>query len=134
MSMAARFEIESPRTVRLHADRRDQREPRFVGKTIQVSASNDVCQNMGCWMNLVDPNGAIRFDQGQDGEIEFPTTAVGKVAIAEGKFAKLVLSKEQAIAQAKHEAEENGRKFDPKSITSGKTIYQIDGAGAVILE
>ena len=108
----------------------------FVGKTVQVKGKvTDTCQEMGCWMNLVDPSGGtpIRIKV-KDGEIEFPKTAVGKIAIAEGAFAKLSLSKEQAIAQARHEAEANGRKFDPSSITSAKTIYQINGTGAVILE
>lgn len=109
---------------------------RYVGKIVQVKGKVvDLCQKMGCWMNLADPNGGqpLRIKV-NDGEIVFPKTAAGKIAIAEGKFVKLVLSKEQAIAQAKHEAEENGRKFDPATITSPKTIYQINGSGAVILE
>lgn len=108
----------------------------YVGKTVQVRGSvRDVCQKMGCWMELVDTatGKGVRIKV-NEGEIVFPKEAVGKTAIAEGKFARLVLSKEQAIAQAKHEAEENGRKFDPASITSGRTMYQIQGTGAAILE
>ena len=108
----------------------------YVGKTVQVRGSvRDVCKKMGCWMELVDPASGkgVRIKV-NEGEIVFPKEAVGKTAIAEGKFARLVLSKEQAIAQAKHEAEENGRKFDPASITSGRTMYQIQGTGAAILE
>jgi hypothetical protein len=108
----------------------------FVGKTVQVKGKvTDSCQMMGCWMNLADPSGGnpLRVKV-KDGEIEFPKTAVGKIAIAEGGFVKLSLTKEQAIAQAKHEAEANGRKFDPSSITSAQTIYQINGTGAVIIE
>jgi len=90
---------------------------------------------MGCWMELVDPatSKGIRIKV-EEGVIVFPPEAVGKMAIAEGKLAKLVLTKEQAIAQAKHEAEVNKRTFDPVSITSGRTMYQIEGSGAVILE
>jgi len=86
-------------------------------------------------MELLDPatNKSIRIKV-EEGVIVFPPEAVGKTAIAEGKLAKLVLTKEQAIAQAKHEAEMNDRKFDPASITSGVTIYQIQGTGAVVLE
>ena len=108
----------------------------FVGKTVQVKGKvADVCQMMGCWMNLVDASGGdpVRIKV-NDGEIVFPKTSVGQTAIAEGKFAKISLTKEQAIAQAKHEAEANGRKFDPATVTSAKTIYQIDGTGAVIVE
>ncbi len=108
----------------------------YVGKTVQVKGSvRDVCRMMGCWMELVDEASGkgIRIKV-KDGEIVFPPEAIGKTAVAEGKLAKLVLTKEQAIAQAKHEAEMNQRKFDPASIASGATIYQIQGAGAVILE
>lgn len=108
----------------------------YVGKTVQVKGSvRDLCKKMGCWMELVDPASGkgIRIKV-NEGEIIFPKEAIGKTSIAEGKFAKLVLSKEQAIAQAQHEAQENGRKFDPASITSGRTMYQIQGTGAVILE
>ena len=109
---------------------------KYVGKVVQVKGSvRDVCQHMGCWMELVDPatSKGIRIKV-EEGVIVFPPEAVGKTAIAEGKLAKLVLTKEQAIAQAKHEAEMNKRTFDPASITSGRTMYQIEGSGAVILE
>jgi hypothetical protein len=108
----------------------------YVGKTVQVKgAVRDVCRAMGCWMELFDEASGkgIRIKV-NEGEIVFPKEAIGKTAVAEGKLAKLVLSKEQAIAQAKHEAEENNRKFDPAAITSGVTIYQIQGTGAMILE
>lgn len=108
----------------------------YVGKVIQVKGSvRDLCRKMGCWMELVDEASGkgIRIKV-KEGEIVFPKEAIGKTAIAEGKLAKLVLTKEQAVAMARHEAEENNRKFDPASVTSGKTIYQIQATGAVILE
>jgi hypothetical protein len=108
----------------------------FVGKTVQVKGKvADVCQMMGCWMNLVDASGGepVRIKV-NDGEIVFPETSVGKTAVAEGKFVKISLTKEQAMAQAKHEAGESGRKLNPATVTSAKTIYQIEGTGAVIVE
>jgi Domain of unknown function (DUF4920) len=108
----------------------------YVGKTVQVKGRvTEVCQNMGCWMHLVDPasQAMIRIKV-RDGEIVFPKDSLGKTAVAEGKLVKLELTKEQAIAQAKHEAEENNRPFDPKSITGPKTVYQIQGTGAEILD
>ena len=105
-----------------------------VGKTVQVKGKiTEVCEMMGCWMQLVDGTKAVRIKV-TDGDIVFPKTAIGKTAVAEGTLNKLQLTKEQAIARAKHEAEERGTKFDPKTITSGATIYQIQGTGAVILE
>src|SRR5436305_7622343 len=107
---------------------------KYVGKTVQVRGRiSEVCQMMGCWMNIVDPVGerSIRIKV-NDGEMVFPESAVGKLAVAEGKLVKLELTREEAVAQAQHEAEEQGRKFDPKSILKGMTMFMLQGAGAVI--
>jgi hypothetical protein len=77
-------------------------------------------------------DGSDRHSQRQDDP--FPGESVGKNAIAEGSVTKIELNREQAIASAKHEAEERGRKFDASKIKSGTTIYQIRGTGAVILD
>lgn len=106
----------------------------FAGKTVQVKGSvTEVCEKMGCWMKLVDPatKASVRIKV-KDGEIVFPKGSVGKTAVAEGKFTRLEMTKEQAIAQARHEAEENKKKFDPASITGPVVTYQIQGTGAVI--
>jgi len=106
----------------------------FVGKTVQVRGRiTEVCEKMGCWMNLVDPdsNAKVRIKV-KDGEIVFPKEAIGRMAVAEGKFVKIELTREQALERAKHEAEENNRPFDPSTITGPVTIYQIQGSGAVI--
>lgn len=108
----------------------------YTGKQVQVKGKiTEVCQMQGCWMALTDTasNRMIRIKV-NDGEIVFPTEAVGKSAIAEGKLVKIELTKEQAIERAKHEAEERGRKFDASKIKSGETIYQIRGTGAVVLD
>ncbi len=107
----------------------------YVGRNVQVKGRvSEVCEEAGCWMNLVDPksNAKVRIKV-KDGEIVFPKDAVGRLAVAEGIFTKLELTKDQLIAQMKHEAEENNKKFDPATVTEGKTIYQIKGAGAVVL-
>jgi hypothetical protein len=105
----------------------------YLGKTVQVKGKiTAVCQEMGCWLDLVNDAGQKIRIKVNDGEIEFPKDAAGKTAIAEGKFGKIVLTREEAIAQAKEEAQESGRKFDPASIKSGVTYYQIQGTGTVI--
>jgi hypothetical protein len=110
------------------------RPEQYVGKIVQVKGRvTEVCEKMGCWMNLEDGGKTVRIKV-KDGEIMFPKTAPGKLAIAEGKFSRLELTRDQLAAMLKHEAEENGRKFDPASVKSGKTIYQIQGTGAEILE
>jgi hypothetical protein len=109
---------------------------RFVGKTIQVRGKvTEVCQHMGCWMNLVDEaSGKMVRIKVEDGVIVFPKDSIGKTAVAEGKFAKMQLTREQAVAQMKHEAEMNNKKFDPATVKGGTTIYQVQGTGAVIQE
>jgi hypothetical protein len=106
----------------------------WAGKTVQVKGKvSEVCARMGCWMQLVEAGKAVRIKV-NDGDIVFPKSAVGKTAVAEGTLRKLELTKEQAVARARHEAEERGTPFDPDSVTSGATIYQIQGTGAVILD
>ena len=107
----------------------------LVGKTVQVKATvTEVCQAMGCWMSLSDTDGHTLRIKVDDGVIVFPKDSVGKTAIAEGKLEKIEMTREQAVAAAKEEAEETGRKFNPASIKSGKTVYELSGSGAVIFD
>lgn len=107
-----------------------------VGKTVQVKGKvTEVCQMAGCWMSLADPaTGKLLRIKVNDGDIVFPKDSIGKLVVAEGKLVKIDLTREQALAQARHEAEEQGRKFNPASVKSGTTSYQIEGTGASILE
>lgn len=107
---------------------------RLVGKTVQVKGKvTEVCQMVGCWMNLTDEQGDLLRIKVEDGDIVFPKDSVGKMAIAEGKLEKHQMTREQLIAEAKHEATESGRKFDPQTVKTGKTVYLLAGSGAVIL-
>ena len=108
----------------------------YLGKTVQVKGKVvDVCQMMGCWMELVEAGSGARVRiKVEEGVIVFPKDSVGKTAVAEGVFSKLVMTREEAVAQAQHEAEENNRKFDPSTITSGVTIYQVQGTGAAVAD
>jgi hypothetical protein len=106
----------------------------YVGKTVQVKGKiSEVCQMAGCWMDLTNNDGQKIRIKVEDGVIEFPKDSSGKMALAEGKFSKLELTREQAAARAEEEAKDKGRKFDPASVKGGATIYQIEGTGAVIL-
>ena len=109
---------------------------KLSGKTVQVKGKvTEVCQNAGCWMALVEPGtqSTLRIKV-NDGEIVFTNACVGKMAVAEGQLVKMELTKEQAIAMAKHEAEEQKRKFDPASVKGPTVMYQIKGTGAVVSE
>jgi hypothetical protein len=107
---------------------------KYVGKVVKVEGLvTDVCAKRGCWMTLAGDKEfqtiRIKVD---DGVIVFPMEAKGKKAVAEGTFTKIDLSKEQALEYQKHQAEEQKRPFDPKSVTGGMTVYQVKGVGAVI--
>ena len=108
----------------------------YLGKTVQVKGKVvEVCQMMGCWMELVEQGSGARVRiKVEDGVIVFPKDSVGKLAVAEGVFAKLVMTREEAIEQAQHEAEANNRKFDPSTIKSGVTAYQVQGTGAALAD
>jgi hypothetical protein len=106
----------------------------YVGKTVQVRGKiTAVCQMMGCWMELTNDAGQRVRIKVEDGDIVFPKDSAGKVALAEGKFTKTELTREQVLERAKEEAEETGHKFDPSKVKGGMTFYQIEGTGAVIV-
>src|SRR5688500_16369724 len=106
----------------------------YVGKMVQVKGKvAEVCQMMGCWLQIQDGEKAVRFKV-KDGDIMFPKDAAGRKATAEGVFKKIELNQTQAAAWAKHEAEERAQKFDASKIKSGMTMYQIQGTGAVLLD
>lgn len=107
---------------------------KYAGKTVQVQGKvTEVCQMMGCWMQLVDPGSgkSVRIKV-NDGELAFPKDAAGRLATAEGKFTRISLTREQTLAQAKHEAEEQGRPFKPEAVKGPAVYYQIQGTGAVL--
>ena len=107
----------------------------YVGKQVQVQGKiTEVCQAMGCWMMLKDDADAMVRIKVNDGDIIFPKDSAGRKATAEGKFVKFNLTHEQAIAVAKHEAEEMGRPFDPASVKGPVAVYQIQGSGAVVFD
>jgi hypothetical protein len=108
----------------------------YLDKTVQVKGKvTDVCQMMGCWMELVETGTAARVRiKVEDGVIVFPKDSVGKTATAEGVFTRIEMTREEALEQAKHEAEMNKRKFDPSSVKTAVTIYQIQATGAVVTD
>src|SRR5262249_17509813 len=83
-----------------------------VGKTVQVKGKiTEVCQAMGCWMELVGENGKGIHMQFEHGVVEIPKDAAGKMAVAEGKLTKTELTHDEAVARAQEEAKDKGRKF-----------------------
>jgi len=107
---------------------------KFVGKNVLVEGTVvAVCEKRGCWIELASDEKFQKIKiKVKDGEIIFPMEESGKTALVEGTVYEIKMTKEQALEQAKHEAEEHGTKFDPASVKGPSTIYQIKGLGAVI--
>jgi len=106
----------------------------YIDKTVLVEGEVlDVCQMMGCWMELQsDVEGGKIKIKVKDGDIIFPVEAKGKTAIVEGTVYKIELSEEEAVEYYQHIAEENDKEFDPSTVTGPVTLYQIKGLGAEI--
>jgi len=106
----------------------------FVGKKVLVEGTVvGVCEKRGCWIELASDKQYQKIKvKVKDGEIVFPLEEKGRTALVEGEVYEIKLTKEQTIEQAKHEAEEHGKEFDPRSVTGSTTYYQIKGKGAVI--
>lgn len=102
----------------------------------------DVCQMMGCWMELKSdlPTGQAGVEgeyikvKVEDGVIVFPMEAKGKTALVEGTVYKIELSLEKAVEYLERAAGEQNEEFDPSTVTGPMTIYQIKGLGAEIYD
>ncbi len=108
----------------------------WAGKRVRVEGDvADVCQMAGCWMEVTgdQPGKKIKFKV-TDGDIVFPKDSAGKHAIAEGTVRLIPLSLEQTRKVKQHEADEQGKPFDPNSVTAPETLVRLDGIGAVLSE
>jgi len=106
----------------------------YVGQQVQLKGLIvDVCEMRGCWLYIAgdQPFEKIRVKV-VDGEIVFPLEARGKQGTVEGVVEKFVLTREEVIKNRQHHAEERGESFDPATVTSGETVYQLRGTGAEI--
>ncbi len=106
----------------------------WAGKRVRVEGQvADVCQMAGCWMEVAgdQPGKKLKFKV-TDGAIVFPKDSAGKHAIAEGTVRLIPLSLEQTRKVKQHEADEQGKPFDPNSVTAPETLVRLDGIGAVL--
>jgi hypothetical protein len=106
----------------------------YQGKRVKVEgAVVGVCQKRGCWIQVAGDRDfeSIRFKV-DDGVIVFPMSARGKTALVEGVVSVSTLSVEEQVRQGEHHAQEEGRTFDPKSVTGPRTIVMLKGEGAEI--
>lgn len=106
----------------------------FVGKVVRVEGiAVGVCAHRGCWVDIAsDVEGQTVRLKVTDGVIVFPPEIAGDVITAEGVWTANQLDLETTKAVCAHEAATKGEKFDPASVTSCMTLYQISGTGAVV--
>ncbi len=93
-----------------------------------------VCEMAGCWMELRADGGerTVRVKV-NDGEIVFPIAARGRRAVAEGTVEVSELDREAYVRRLQHEADEQGRSFDPSAVGAGPfRVLEIKGTGAEI--
>ena len=112
-----------------------EKDPKaFVGRKVLISGTIvEVCAKRGCWMDIASDTPFEKIQiKVTDGVIVFPMSARGKSAHVEGVLEELKLSRNQAIAYGRHQAEEKGATFDPATITGAQVIYRIRALGAVI--
>ena len=125
-------EITSTEKVKISALLENPKE--YEGKKVLVEGTVlNVCAKRGCWMNIASDTPFNKFQvKVTDGVIIFPMEARGRTAYVEGRVERLQLSREDAIAYYRHRAEEQGKPFDPTSISGPEKIYRLRALGAVI--
>jgi hypothetical protein len=105
----------------------------FDGKLVLVEGEiTEVCEMMGCWIMVRDGDDLIRFKV-DDGVIEFPMEAKGRMVRAEGIVSVKELTVEQQITEGEHHADESGTTFDPATVTGPARRVQIEGQGARVI-
>ena len=106
----------------------------FVGKTVRVEGMiTDVCEMRGCWMELAGekPGQKLKFKV-TDGVMTFPVDAKGKHAVAQGVVAVRDMTLDETKEYAEYTAKEQGKPFDPASVTAAMSVVRLDGTGAVL--
>ena len=104
----------------------------YFEKTLLVeSTAQDICQQAGCWMTIVDGDGEpiwVRWATGCGGQYSFPKDASGRRMLVQGSF----YPKEIDPEDAEHIAGESpGMKMDVEEI-AGKT-FEMNATACVLL-
>ena len=107
---------------------------RFIGQKVKISGMViEVCATRGCWIYLAGDRPYEKIQvKVKDGEIVFPMSASGRMAVVEGIVDELDLPRREVIRYKKHLAEEQGRPFDPATVKQGEKIIRLIGIGAEI--
>jgi len=106
----------------------------WVGKRVLVAGTAvEVCETRGCWLQLSsDREHQTLKVKVEDGVIIFPMSARGHRAVVEGVVESVVMTADQARAQARMHAGETGQPFDSTAVFEPTTTHQLRGIGAFI--
>ncbi len=109
---------------------------KYVGETVRVQGTAvGVCKHRGCWVNIAsDVEGESVRVKVTDGVIVFPPEIMGETIIAEGVWTANKLDLETTKKICANEAKHAGEEFDASKVTNCRTLYQITGTGAVVVE
>jgi hypothetical protein len=107
-----------------------------LGQRVLVAGTIvQVCEARGCWMQIASdrPEEMLKVKV-EDGVIVFPLTARGKRAVVEGVVEQVVLTADEARAEARRHAAETKTPFDSTAAFEPSTTYQLRGIGAIIAQ
>jgi hypothetical protein len=97
----------------------------WLGKSVRVDGVvKAVCEEMGCWMELADPDTGKSIQlKVDDGVIVFPVSAKGKRASAQGALERVPENEEHEMAGEKPEQHEEQAKLKFRVRTTGAVVY-----------
>lgn len=105
----------------------------FANKEVTLKGKiTKVCKKKGCWADITSDDALIRIKVIDD-VIVIPIYAVGREAYATGKLSAKVLTKAETVSYLQHMAEDAGEPFDPSSVETGMTLYQLKAQAVRII-
>ncbi len=109
---------------------------KYVGETVRVQGTAvAVCKHRGCWVSIAsDVDGEFVRFKVKAGVIVFPPEIMGETLIAEGVWTANKLDLETTKKLCANEAKNAGEEFDASEVTNCRTLYQITGVGAKVVE
>jgi hypothetical protein len=126
--------VSKPETALTFADVNTQLATADSVNVIMRAKVSDVCQAKGCWMNLVDPSGAVSdeiFVQFFDYGFFMPKDIAGREVIVEGKAYK----EETTVEELKHYAEDAGKSAEEiAAITEPVMEKKFMATGVVLVK
>jgi len=109
---------------------------KFINKKVLVKGTvTSLCSRRGCWMEIVGTEVGERIRiKVRDGVIVFPMSAKGKDAYVEGTVFSINVRNRNHKKPACGQEHKEGSGCEQKVAANIKTIYQIQGIGAIILD